>query len=250
MIIISDFRYCIFEILSYYQSGSYCVSETDRFSTEAKFMFKNISVWRRSIVLLFALSILMIMTAALRADDPDRKPLHILFLTSYDSSYKWTTDVVEGFQEYLRRRNLPIKTDIVELNFAHTGGNLPEPTDLTWLERHLDKGDYDLIVASGNAAVELLLDNQAKLPENFPLIFCGYYDDGKLTPEAYPNLTGLLQKVDIAANVQLGMKLLPETRTIAIITDGTATGQQVQRDAQEALKDFTDAELIFINSSD
>ena len=213
-------------------------------------MFKNISVWRRSIVLLFALSILMIMTAALRADDPDRKPLHILFLTSYDSSYKWTTDVVEGFQEYLRRRNLPIKTDIVELNFAHTGGNLPEPTDLTWLERHLDKGDYDLIVASGNAAVELLLDNQAKLPENFPLIFCGYYDDGKLTPEAYPNLTGLLQKVDIAANVQLGMKLLPETRTIAIITDGTATGQQVQRDAREALKDFTDAELIFINSSD
>ena len=174
----------------------------------------------------------------------------LLYVTSYNASYKWTNDVITGFREYFQHVNYPVKIDVIELDVLRTPDLLPSPRDISATIRSLKTGNYDLVVAADNCAVELIQEHHRDIAGQLPFIFCGYVHWQPQRRNADANLTGLEQPSNILPNVKLGLRLLPDTRQIAIITDGSMTGRAIRRELPQLLREIQGVEFLYLHGDD
>ena len=64
-------------------------------------------------------------SAAEARQGASREVKRLLYVTSYNASYKWTNDVITGFREYFQHVNYPVKIDVIELDVLRTPDLLP-----------------------------------------------------------------------------------------------------------------------------
>ena len=189
-------------------------------------------------------------SAAEARQGASREVKRLLYVTSYNASYKWTNDVITGFREYFQHVNYPVKIDVIELDVLRTPDLLPSPRDISATIRSLKTGNYDLVVAADNCAVELIQEHHRDISGQLPFVFCGYVHWQPLRRDANANLTGLEQPSNILPNVKLGLRLLPGTRRIAIITDGSMTGRAIRRELPQLLREIQGVEFLYLHGDD
>ena len=189
-------------------------------------------------------------SAAEVRQNASREVKRLLYVTSYNASYKWTNDVITGFREYFQHVNYPVKIDVIELDVLRTPDLLPSPRDISATIRSLKTGNYDLVVAADNCAVELIQEHHRDISGQLPFVFCGYVHWQPLRRNANANLTGLEQPDNILPNVKLGLRLLPATRQIAIITDGSMTGRAIHRNLPRLLREIQGVEFLYLHGDD
>lgn len=95
----------------------------------------------RHFVLPVALFSLTALSATLRAEEAPRR---ILLINSYDSTDPWTRNLNAGFQEYLAKRQIPVRYDIRDLDVRGTPGKSPRQETIRALQELLDRNRYDL----------------------------------------------------------------------------------------------------------
>ena len=163
------------------------------------------------------LTILLFSLTLNAASQPISGP-RVLYINSCNSSEKWNGGILDGFREHFYSYAPNAVLDIADLNCRSTKNFQPDTESIRHLGALLQNNRYDLILAVGNPAADLFLEKKLQLSSKTPVVFCGYDTSGKTMRTLPPGTTGLLLPSYVPLNIELGVKLFPETGTIAILT--------------------------------
>lgn len=190
--------------------------------------------------LVIALSLLLLSPSAFaQQDSPTSR--HIIIIHSYNVDFDWTNDIDGGIRETLEDSGYPlvIHTEYMDTKFLHTPEHLAQLKELyTAKYAHVEP---DVVINSDDNALRFLLANRDSLFPGVPLVFCGinchqgelYLQDELL--EGCPDVTGVVEQVDIASNIELIRQLHPDVQRILIFVDDSTTSQLNLANARQAI---------------
>jgi len=160
---------------------------------------------------------------------PAAQVKQLLVIHSHLPCSKRTDDVTRGIASDLQGEGDTVKVRHEYLDV----GRAPDPYELQLLRdryRHrFAQVHFDAIITTGNGAFEFIKTYRDDLFPGTPVVFCGV--EG-LEPSLLRNeklFTGVIEKVDIKATIDLALKLHPDTQRIAVINDTSPIGL-VRRD--------------------
>jgi two-component system cell cycle sensor histidine kinase/response regulator CckA len=190
-----------------------------------------------SSVLLCFLIIFMVNSPGRAAETPQKR---VLVLHSYYLGFTWTDDITKGINKAFAQ-----STGNVELYYEFMDAKRhPEIDYLKSLNElyqlKYPAGTIDLIICSDDQALTYLLTTGAQLFPNVPVVFCGVNDyDISMRNRGRP-LTGVIERIDPRSTLDIALKLHPDTRRIAVITDSTRTGRAIHANARKTFQDYED----------
>ena len=158
----------------------------------------------------------------------------MLLLNSYHQGYIWTDDIVRGVQDVLLSGGMPIDLAIEYLDQRrHEDPKVADMADQrsanafdALLQSKFDKAHFDVIITSDDAALKFLLARRDRLFPGVPVVFCGVNEYRGTSayvsahPESRPWLTGVLERIDVDATVDIALRLHPGTRFVVTVGEG------------------------------
>lgn len=189
-------------------------------------------------LLLFCLGISSLHVQAERTLEGKR----VLFISSY--SYAWDTvqSQIEGIQAGLGK-NIVLDYEFMDtkrvsdeqaLQLFHDG-----------LAYRLSKVEpYDVILLGDDAALQFALKYREELFADIPLVFEGINDEELAErAAAEPLVTGVIEKLSLENNIELGLKINPSATKVVAILDDTITGQAERKRYYECAENYP--QLLF-----
>ena len=160
----------------------------------------------------------------------------VLLLNSYHQGYTWTDDIVRGAQDVLLQSGVPIDLAIEYLDQRRhedpVTADMEDPKSANafegLLQNKFDNTHFDVIITSDDAALKFLLARRDHLFPGVPVVFCGVNEyrgtSAYVTahPELRPWLTGVLERIDVDATVDLALRLHPGTRFVVTVGEGNS----------------------------
>ncbi len=174
----------------------------------------------------------------------------ILYINSSNSTYLWCSNNNIGFRTHLQESGIPASIDTVELNVYTAPALKPDPEEVEALREQLRTRNYDLIVTLDNPAADLFFSGQLELPPGTALVFSGYNAAESGLPPRKPGMTGLTVPSSNQQNLELGRRLWPEAREVAILTDGSAGGLNLHARLKQTPPDRPGITIRLINGSE
>ena len=182
------------------------------------------------------------------------KPFHnnvrtILLLTSYPVADAVTSNFFDAFRKGIRELNLPIDCHVVELNATHKGNEDRVGSTFARLENALNEGLYSIVVTLNHEAANVVMRNYDRFPRTVPVLFAGLGRMPVDLKRLYPNSTGLGIADDTIGTVELGLKLFPEAKDLAIVMDETTMSEETRKEILSNCKlHFPQLDYKWINS--
>ena len=201
----------------------------------------------RSHVCLFILA--LIAAVSLQGIAAEASGKNILVISSYSTSNRWNNEVMDGLRKTLGKVNGALSINFLELNIAGTQKLAPRPQEIEVLRYLLKNVRYDLVVAQGNAAADLIFD-QVALPSGTPFLFFNYHCFNVNKRRQFPGMTGLTMPNVPLENLRLGMKLFPFTRKAVVILGGGADGQSIEKCIRDVVWPDGTPEIEIISGRD
>ena len=151
---------------------------------------------------------------------PDK---NVLVLHSYHKGLSWDEEIDRGIAAAFSASELSID---VQTEYMDTK-RIIDPVYLLKLHDiyayKFRNRSFDVILCSDNNALNFLLKYGEGLFPGTPVIFCGINNFRKERIKDHPLYTGVPEAVDIADTLDVGLKLHPETRYVAVFGDGSPT---------------------------
>jgi signal transduction histidine kinase/CheY-like chemotaxis protein len=163
---------------------------------------------------------------------------HVLVLNSYHPQYTWTEELVRGVRDELG--GLPPENLHIEFMDARRMVDDESYLDaLAALYRHkYARFRPDIIVSSDDSALNFLLLRREGLFPGVPVVFCGINSRSREELEAVPNMTGILEGLDVAENLALIRRLHPNAQRVVLLADRTSLGRGMVQVARGVSRDF------------
>lgn len=201
-----------------------------------------------SILLLF-LAIVIIPIPATAAKRQEGT-IHILILNSYHQGFQWTDNIVAAITGTMSAQ---MKTVDFHIEYMDSKRNLDEQLDniiLRSLALKYRTNQPDIIITSDDPAFQFMQQYQQYLFPNVPVIFCGVNNVKDTLSANREYFTGFIETLDISANIDLALKLLPQVNEIVIVSDGTRTGIGTRQMAEAAALEHPDVNFTYFNGED
>ena len=148
-------------------------------------------------------------------------PRQILIINSYHPGYRWSDNEVEGILSVLS------EDDVVTIEYMDTKRIESEAylEQLVYLYsmKYADE-KFDLIFTLDDRAYQLMLDNHDAIFPDTPVVFVGVNDFISTDIESIPWITGTVETFDYSKLLSLISYLIPECKTVYVVTDSTFTG--------------------------
>jgi PAS domain S-box-containing protein len=175
---------------------------------------------------------------------------NVLILNSYHQGYAWTDGLVEGILTAFREAKINAEVHIENMDTKRIYN--PE----MWKKNLIIKMEFyppeylDLILVSDDNALNTLLEMGHQY-HHIPVVFCGVNREPEAIREHCPMFIGVRDNIPFSENIDLAVKLFPETRNIAIVTDNSPTGRSHRETAERirAEKNLKDLEWIWLDGS-
>lgn len=154
---------------------------------------------------------------------------NVLILNSYHQGFKWTDEQTQGVVDAMSSRQSQIKFYIAYMDtkwsFDKDYFRLLHETYRVKF-KHIR---FDAIVATDNDAFNFLRLYRNDTFGEVPVVFCGVNWFKPEDLQGQTRYTGVNEDADIAANLDLMVRLHPAVKHIYIVVDTTTTGQIVHR---------------------
>ena len=151
---------------------------------------------------------------------------NILILHSYHSGYPWTDALNTGIS-----RRLQESGHIMNLSIEYMDAKRFETRSLLFpalkylYSQKYGQSHFDLIISSDNDALDFVLQYRQGLFPDVPLVFCGVNNFSPDIIAGQKYIGGILEDIDIPGTLNLALELLPDTRSLLVITDNTGAGE-------------------------
>jgi len=172
----------------------------------------------------------------------------VLFISSY--SYAWDTVQIQidGIQAGLDSQ---VVLDYEFMDTKRVSDEAAMELFYEGLKYRLQKvAPYDVVILGDDAALLFALEHREELFSDIPLVFEGVNDE-ELAREASedPFITGVLEKLSIEKNIDLGLKLNPEAHKVVAILDDSITGEAERQRFYGMAEKYPELEFSEINTS-
>lgn len=157
----------------------------------------------------------------------------ILILNSYHPGYIWSDDIVSGVQsemaEYQKEYELYIEYMDTQRYFDDSYLRILYET---YKHKYKDVA-FDVIISGDDNALNFLIKYRDDLFPGVPIVFCGVNRFSKSLIKDIDAITGVIEKIDIKATIDLILKIQPKTQEIAVIHDQSSSAQGNYEQFQE-----------------
>jgi signal transduction histidine kinase len=149
----------------------------------------------------------------------------VLVLNSYSPGYKWTEEIIAGISAAMREGDRIVRIHHEFMDTKRISG--PEYFRLLYeLYRYkFRQTGFDVIITTDNDAFDFMVQYRDRLFPGTPVVFCGVNNFDPSQLRGVKNFTGVNEKPNITATLDLALRLHPDTRNIVIINDDTTTGR-------------------------
>jgi len=175
-----------------------------------------------------------------RAVRPDLANTRVLVLHSYHQGFSWTDNISRGIQKAFAEHadQVEIIFEFMDARRVYTEEYFRQLQDLYRLKYTGKK--IDVAIASDDQAFSFMMGPGQEVFPNVPIVFCSVSGYEPSMREEYPQLTGLLEAIDIETTLDIALQLHPNTREVAVITDMTRTGQALKAKAEAVFQNYED----------
>lgn len=148
----------------------------------------------------------------------------VLFISSYSYAWELVQLQIEGIRAGLG------DDVILDYEFMDTKRvNTEESLELFYegLAYRLSMVEpYDAVILGDDAALRFAMEHQEELFPGIPMVFEGVNDEN-LAMEAVENpmIAGVLERLSVEKNIELGLKINPKAKRVVAILDDTITGE-------------------------
>lgn len=172
----------------------------------------------------------------------------VLFISSY--SYAWDTVQIqiEGIQAGLGNG---IVLDYEFMDTKRVNDETSEQQFLEGLKYRLSKvAPYNVVILGDDAALEFAIKYREELFDGIPLVFEGVNNEERALELATDSLiTGVLEKLSVEKNIELGMKINPDATKVVAILDDSITGEAERKRFYKSAELYPQLEFSEINTS-
>jgi two-component sensor histidine kinase/ABC-type uncharacterized transport system substrate-binding protein len=199
------------------------------------------------LVLLLFLSTFCLPNTAYSDNDVKR----VLVLHSYHHGLTWTDDITEGIYSIFKKDDpdFEMHTEYMDTKRHFDGFDGKYVNSLLHVYRNkFETTRFDAIISSDDNALRFLLMHHEDLFPGVPIVFCGVndYEDEMLI--GHENTTGVLEFLDQQASIDIALKLHPEAKSVAVITDTSTTGKANHKLIEEISAQYIGStEFIFLD---
>ncbi|MBN1436244.1 MAG: PAS domain S-box protein [Sedimentisphaerales bacterium] len=166
----------------------------------------------------------------------DDSPQNVLIIHSYHVGYKWTDDINRGIVDSLRQAGVQYSVEYMDL-MRHADATNYQLLRQLFAQRYADQ-NIDVIIVSDNDSFNFLKQYRDELFPDVPVVFCGVNDFSDADLEGCRLFTGVNEQADVRANIELILRLHPDTEHIYILNDTTTTGQILHHDIVQAIAQY------------
>ena len=172
----------------------------------------------------------------------------VLFISSY--SYGWSTVQlqIEGIKAGIGQETA---LDYEFMDTKRVDDENSEQQFLEGLKYRLSKVEpYDVVILGDDAALYFAIKYQKQLFDGIPLVFEGINDE-ELALEAAkdPMITGVIEKLSVENNIELGLRLLPDAVKVVAVLDDSITGAAERKSFYRYAEYYPEMEFTEINAS-
>ena len=164
----------------------------------------------------------------------------VLLLHSYHKGYRWSDDISKVIEERLSLHGgVDLTTVYMDTKRIDTPSYKKRLARL--YEEQFATRKFDVIIVSDNSAFDFAVQYHKTLFNAAPIVFLGinHFDTTQLVqPEMRPFMTGVMEKVDIASNIELMQMMRPKLKKVFIINDRTTTGLAIRNEMEKVLPLF------------
>ncbi len=173
----------------------------------------------------------------------------ILFISSYSYSWETVQRQISGVEDRVGNN---IVVDYEFMDTKRINDEVSSRQFYEGLAYRLSKVEpYDAVILGDDPALLFGLKYRDELFDGIPLIFEGVNDTELAISAAQdPMITGIIEKLSIANNIELGMKLNPSAKKVAVILDNSITGMAVKREYYRYAREYPELEFTDINASE
>ncbi|MCM1192573.1 MAG: GGDEF domain-containing protein [Butyrivibrio sp.] len=109
---------------------------------------------------------------------------------------------------------------------------------------------YDAVILGDDAALRFAMEHQEDLFPEIPMVFEGVNDE-ELAAEAVQNpmIAGVLEKLSVEKNIELGLKINPKAKRVVAILDDSLTGEAERKRYYKCAEQYPNLEFDELNVS-
>ena len=184
-------------------------------------------------------SLVVCTLTALSADlGAKEKEKQVLILNSYHHGLSWTDDIVSGIRSIFGGKTKNIK---LQIEYMDTKRVFDEQYIHALYELYKYKYAHrqpELIISSDDNAFNFLRQYRDEIFPGIPVVFCGvnYFNETYL--QGYKLFTGVNEKPDIRASIDIALTFHPNTTQVAVVIEDTTTGQKYYDELLRIIPEF------------
>jgi len=190
----------------------------------------------RTTIFVFALIATIFISHNAEATKPSQS---ILIVHSYHQGFHWTDNVMAGMLDVLQKEAPDAEIHAEYLDAKRLSPETLSPLFDETLRRKFPSTLPSVILVSDDPAFDLMLTLREKHFPGVPLVFCGVnkFNDERIAGHAA--VTGVTEDFNIKGTVEIALKLHPNAKHMAVITDSTETGEFNRQRFLQATPEFS-----------
>lgn len=173
----------------------------------------------------------------------------VLFISSY--SYAWDTVQIqiEGIKAGLEDQAVVLDYEFMDTKRVNDENSAKQFYE--GLKYRLSQVEpYDVVILGDDAALLFALEYQEELFAGIPLVFEGVNDiELALKVSEDPLITGVVEKLSVEKNIELGRILYPDATRVVAILDNSITGQAERKSFYSYAEQYPDLKFEEIDTS-
>lgn len=164
-------------------------------------------------------------------------PIRVLYINSYHPGYEWSDDIKAGVQEVLTNSGKEIELSIEHIDAVRFDYVRIQASLLRLISAKYRDYRPDIILTSDNYAFNFLKEYRAVLFPDIPVVFSGYNNFTPDVIEGMPNVTGVNEKIDYLAGIDMALSVHPKTEALAfVLSTGEASTRGIYQTAKPVIE--------------
>ncbi len=185
--------------------------------------------------------------------EPAKAAVRVLMLNSYHDGLEWTDNMVSGLRDALKARRPDALLHIEYMDSKRFWDGVRGTHARQLAERYRTKysdRQPDVIVSTDDNAFQFLLTWRNELFPGVPVAFCGVNNFEDAMVADANGITGVVEKLDQKATIDLALQIYPQAKRVAIVTDTSATGISNREFLEKLAREYQDrAPFVFLDKT-
>ena len=178
-----------------------------------------------------------------------KRKKHILLLNSYHEGMPWAEDIKKGIFEIFDKEDKKSIFYIENMDTKRYSGELYYQTLASLYQNKYKDTKFDIILSSDNNALEFLKKYRNSIFGNVPVVFSGVNNYDELLLKGHTNYTGVSEDISYEENIELILKIHPETKNIYFVNDYLYTGRIIENNMRKIENKYRNKINIIYNKN-